>query len=215
MGFLKFLKRSKGKEPDLGMENLDMPPTPPGFEEKDLVGKEIAELPELPEIPKLEEPLSEVKSVPEFKFPSIQKFPEPKEELKVPELPPSKSIFSMEKLIDREPRVDIPKPGPIEEVTRPPETTPYESFERSAVREERAVLGHKEAEGPIFIRVDRFRDILTNTNILKNELKTASHSIVKLNEIDVDRDKVLGKWRNSMIDLQKKLIFIDKTLFKR
>ena len=46
LGFLKFLKRDKSKELDLeleGMEDLDMPPMPPDFKEKefDSMGKEF------------------------------------------------------------------------------------------------------------------------------------------------------------------------------
>jgi len=41
LGFLKFLKRDKSNEPDLeGIEDLDVPPLPPGMEDKELsVGK--------------------------------------------------------------------------------------------------------------------------------------------------------------------------------
>ena len=96
-----------------------------------------------------------------------------------------------------------------------PKIKPYEMVEEAAVREQKGVLQHKEEKGPIFVRAERFRDILTGTNTIKNNLKIASQSIAKLNEIDASRDKVLEKWRNVMMDLQKKLIFIDKTLFKR
>ncbi len=60
-----------------------------------------------------------------------------------------------------------------------------------------------------------FKNILIETCAIKNNLKIAEQSIVKLNEIDANRDKVLEKWSNVMMDLQKKLIFIDKILFKR
>ena len=83
MGFLKFLKRDKSKELDLGpegMEDLDMPPMPPDFKEKEFGGdKEFEGLPELPEG---EEDLSgiEEEPLPELEFPET-----PGQELKFPE----------------------------------------------------------------------------------------------------------------------------------
>jgi hypothetical protein len=254
VGFLKFLKRDKSKEPDLGLENaddLDVPPSPPEFGEEDLggTGKGLPKLPELPELPESDESFSEREEpLPESKLPekpsqelnipkaNIPKFPEPvekqgfpkyleptvpklKEGADVPVPPPPMPAFGGEPrplFGKQKPKVDLPQAQSVAEISKSrPETGSYEKFERDAVREERAVLRHKEAKGPIFIRVERFRDILTGTKTIKNNLKIADQTIVKLNEIDEDRDKVFDKWHNVMTDLQKKLIFIDKTLFNK
>jgi len=245
LGFLKFLKRDKGKEPDLDLENmedLDVPPVPPDSEKKGLgdVKEELPELPEMPEIgikepfppmkekpiPDLdlppEEPIPELelpkeKPVSEFELPSL---PSPKIEEDVgvleeaPKIPPlSKPLFGMPKPRPfgvQKPKVEMPEVPRLK-----PEIRPYERLERAAIREERAVLRHEKAEEPIYIRIERFRGILTGTRTIKNNLKTASQSIIKLNEIDINRDKVFEKWHNVLMDLQKKLIFIDKILFKR
>ncbi|MCH8004359.1 MAG: hypothetical protein IH934_07065 [Nanoarchaeota archaeon] len=248
MGFLKFLKRDKGKEPDLDLENmedLDMPPVPPDFEKKDLgdVKGELPELPKLPEIgvkepfsPMKEKPIPDLDLLPEEPIPELElpkekpvsefelpPLPGPKLEEDIipkeaPKIPPlskplfgmPKPIFGVQKPAEQEPKVEVPEIPRLK-----PEIRPYERLERAAIREERAVLTHKEAEGPIYIKIDRFRGILTGTKTIKNNLKTASQSIVKLNEIDINRDKVFEKWHNVLMDLQKKLIFIDKILFKK
>jgi len=244
LGFLKFLKRDKGKEPDLNLENmgdLDVPPVPPDSE-KGVLGDFKEKLPEFPELPEIgkepfppmkekpipgldfppQEPLPGLglpkeKSVSEFELPT---FPSPKIEEGVgvleeaPKIPPlGKPLFGMPKPRPfgvQKPKVEMPEVPRLK-----PEIRPYERLERAAVREERSVLRHEKAEGPIYIRAERFRGILTGTMTIKNSLKTASQSIVKLNEIDINRDKVFEKWHNVLMDLQKKLIFIDKTLFER
>jgi hypothetical protein len=246
LGFLKFLKRDKRKEPDLDLKNLgdlDVPPLPPDFKEKGLGERELPELPELPEL-EGEEPISEMEEKPlselepsekqteklEFpsmegpklgegigtKIPTMPEFPKAKEATKAPDLLLPKPLFGMQKPRpffgagkpqEERPEVKIP-PRPVSEIK------PYERFEKAAVREERSILKHKEAEGPTFIRIERFRNILAETREIKNNLKISGQSIVKLNEIDADKDKVLERWHNVMIDLQKKLIFIDKILFK-
>lgn len=256
LGFLKFLKRDKKKEPDLGLEkmgDLDVPPAPPDLGEKD-IGK-LPGLPELPELPEKpapgieEKPISGVKPPEEEKLPGLDLTKEkPLPELGLPEekplpgleLPPLPTLEKegpigvpkaekFPELPEVEPRVQ--KPGPIFPVEKPemqpkivapkfpprikPGISPYGRLERSAVREERAVLRHEGAKGHVYLRMDRFKGILNGTRIMKNDLKTASQSIVKLNEINANNDKVFEKWHKVMTDLQKKLIFIDKTLFKR
>ena len=84
LGFLKFLKRDKGKEPDFDLENadeLDMPPPPPEFGEKDLSGGN-GEFPELPEMPETLEDKDITSEVEEKPVPDL----EPRPEETVPEL---------------------------------------------------------------------------------------------------------------------------------
>ena len=291
MGFLKFLKRDKGKEPDLDLKNLgnlDVPPLPPDIGEGGLgklpelpelpdipEEKGTGEFPELPEMPELDEPLSgiEEKPVPELKIPpekpfpklkfpglkpagkqsfpryleeppkpvgspgprplpSVPEFPEPAkkptfpeylEESAVPEPErgieepaPRRSLFGMQRPIPAPNMPGFQEQGPRDDVPAPrPKMDHYERFQRAAVREERDVLRHKEAEGPIYIRIERFRNILAGTREMRNNLKISGQSVGKMDEIDADRDKVLEKWHNVLTDLQKKLIFVDQTLFKR
>jgi hypothetical protein len=232
LGFLKFLKKDKGKGPKLELGpfgDLDVPPAPPSLGEKGFEGIGKAEsLPELPDIedqepiPNLEEPVPELdfpeeKPHPDIDFPplSIPK-PEkdigiPKQPLKFPELPEigheqkPRPLFPAPKHLPQKPKIIVPKP----------ELGHYERLEKAAVREQKDVLSHKEVQGPIYLRVDRYRRILDGSNTIRNDLKASSKSIAKLDEIDANRDKVFEKWHNVMMDLQKKLIFIDKTLFKR
>lgn len=233
LGFLKFLKRDKGKEPDFDLENadeLDIPPPPPEFGEKDLSGGK-GEFPELPEMPETLEDKDITSEVEEKPFPDLEPLPEePVPELKVRGIGVPKPSVEIPKAPQPARPPFTRKPGPLFEEQKfeeekpttevelenaRPKITPYERFERSAVREERAVLEHKEAEGPIYIRVDKFKNILAGTRTIRNNLKIANQSIEKLNEIDVNSEKVLEKWHNAMTDLQKKLIFIDKMLFKK
>ena len=42
----------------------------------------------------------------------------------------------------------------------------------------------------------------------------ADETVAKLSDIDLNREKVFEKWHSIMMDMQKKFIFVDKTLFK-
>ncbi len=236
LGFLKFLQRNKSNEPDFGledMEGLDMPPPPPD------IGKEgfppesqedFGELPELPELPQDDNIFSEAEKAksPELKFPGMQEaarqaektgFPHyprpmaPKIEAAEQEIPP-RPLFGMQRppifsgQMPYEQKSEAPMPSY-------PGMTPYQRLEKAAVREERDILKHKETKAPVFIRVERFRNVLNGSKDIRNDLKIADQSIARLMEIDANKDKVFERWHNTMTDLQKKIIFIDKALFKK
>ena len=64
------------------------------------------------------------------------------------------------------------------------------------------------------MRVDKFRNVLRNISEIRGSLKVSNEVLSKLNEIDANAEKDFEKWKNVMTDLQKKLVFVDKTLFK-
>ena len=215
MGFLKFLKRDKSKDFDLDLGNLDVPPLPPGME-----GKGFEELPELPEMPDIDEPFSgmEEKETPvsQIKIPPLRQ----PADMQEPVFQPSK-VFKPMGSIKTDFEMQMPEEpmpqfkGDIPEIEPEPRRAgTYERFSRAAVREERSILEHKDAKGPIFMRVDKFRNVLRNISEIRGSLKVSNEILSKLNEIDANAEKDFEKWKNVMTDLQKKLVFVDKTLFK-
>ena len=183
---LGFLKFLKrDKSKELDLESMENLDAPPI--PPGLEEKGMEKLPEMPEVPKSEKSLPgrKEKLVPELKLPSMQEYPKPGWE---------------------EPKVELPGTMPAKEIE------PYES---AIVVEEKPVQKRREAGGPIFVKVNEFRGILSEISTIKRDLKTTDQSLLKLNEIEANRDKILAKWHDIMVDLQKKVIFIDKTLFKK
>ena len=117
------------------------------------------------------------------------------------------------------PQREQPFPRPMEKpenaVLARIRPSPYQNIEKEASREEIGILKHKKSKGPIYVRIERFRDILSNTNTIKNNLRIASQSIERLAEIDENGERVFGKWHDTMMDMQKKFIFVDKSVFKK
>ena len=150
-------------------------------------GLEEKGMEKFPEVPKSEKsfPESKEKLVPELDLPGMQESPKPEW---------------------KEPKVELPGTMPSKEIR------PYES---AIVMEEETEHKGRETGGPIFVKVSQFRGILSEISTIKRDLKTVDESLLKLNEIEANRDKILEKWHGIMTDLQKKVIFIDKTLFKK
>ena len=200
MGFLKFLKKSKEDKLEMPFEeDLDMPPSPPVLSSKE----------RLPPMPDLEmKPFS----MPEEETPSSIDL-EPME-TEIPEeipKPPEPRLPRFEEKV---------KPAHLPRHNQPPihkerHISPLERMERYAVREERKILRHEAAPlKPIFVRIEKFKEIKRSSGIIRNDLRNADEVLAKLQAMKGDKDKEFSKWQKTIEDIQKKMIFIDKTLFK-
>lgn len=228
MGFLKFLKRDKRKE--FGMDEMDAPPLPPDMKGMDF-DEPMPEIPDIGDMPEMDMPKDWPKAQEIEKPEENEKFEIPRPipdfpiESKLPEPPkfgsprPIRGI-SRESGMFAEPKFDFqPKPQQerqdYEESAEPGPVRDYaQKAEKEAVREEKALISHKDASGKTYIRMDRFRSILMDINDVKNDIKNASASLEKMQGIDKNKEIEFEKWKANMNDLQKKIIFVDKTLFK-
>ncbi len=202
MGFLKFLKREK-KE---GLDELDLPPAPPpleGFEEP------------LPEFPDLgEEKLPE----PKFDFGGLRNRNDLGEEL------PSFPELENEQIGMQEAPAEIPEPvgaKPMPELKLQPipeeDKIPREVLpkrEKGLFEHERRVFRERPSGKAIYVRVDKFKAMLGSVNTLKSDLRKSEETLAKLEGVKNAKDKSFDKVKSSLEDLQRKLIFIDKTLFE-
>ena len=196
--FQKDFSKPKSKIPsiDIGMKGAT-----------DDFGEDIdlsESLPPLEDLPPLEEAASNERE----EMPMEQKMQD------IPSFPQQRPLFMQAP----RPLFGRREPMPIaEEMPKPSfggKASPYQRAESRAFREEKSMLGHRRSKGPIFVRVERFRGIIGSASLIKNNLKMAEQTASKLSEIDESRERAFEKWQSIMLDLQKKFLFIDKTLFK-
>lgn len=91
-----------------------------------------------------------------------------------------------------------------------------EEYEGKAVREEGRVLEEREdltLQKPIFIPLNSYKDIVDEIGLIGNLIKEGEDTLVRVSEFDEDSEKEYHKWVSELKDAQKKLIFVDKTLF--
>jgi hypothetical protein len=68
--------------------------------------------------------------------------------------------------------------------------------------------------GPLFVKVSDYKAILDCTNVIKSSIKEAENIILRLNELKNEQDKAFEVWRNQLEDVQRKLTYIDKSVFE-
>lgn len=170
-------------------KKLDIPPPPPSLDIPP--PPDDLKLPELPPMPDIEEePIKEVEphEVPE----------------KVPELMPIKEETPpiQPKIVEQQPPPPIePEPQPEVEKAEP----------RAVIKEQKIPAMGKE----MFVKADKYREILESIDIVRRKVRQSENLLKRMDEIKNIKDKEFEKWRNLLEDIERKSVYIDKTLFER
>ncbi|MBD3303671.1 hypothetical protein GF343_00870 [Candidatus Woesearchaeota archaeon] len=198
----KFLK--KKKQEDEEEFELPPPPAPPADLTAQSAPEEETPI-EIPEIkPKLQFPELEKDRMPEFPaMPSKKEFPEEKKYLEdvhradMPALPRHPSLAEPE-FPEIKPR-PVPKPA----FERPPVTEPVEKPEE--------IVRHKEIK-PIFVAVDDFKNLASNTNFVRSKLVEADEYLKRLTDLKNQELKAFEKWKKTLESVESKLSYVDKVI---
>jgi hypothetical protein len=94
--------------------------------------------------------------------------------------------------------------------------SPVDEVEDEAVKVVREGLQERESlelTKPIFVRYKYYKAMLDEVGQLKIILKEAEDTLDRMEDFKEDEDKEFAKWRRELDDLQRKLIYVDKTLF--
>jgi len=105
-------------------------------------------------------------------------------------------------------RFETPQPLTTKAVEEaPPKPKPVEI--RQPKKRERLI-----PEGPIFVNVNDYQSVLDCMNNIRNSIKESENIILRLNELKTEEEKEFEKWRSELEDIQKKLTYIDRTIFE-
>lgn len=73
---------------------------------------------------------------------------------------------------------------------------------------------HEDAERPLFVRIEKYRDVMETLNELKERLKDAGDVLKELQRIKEDEETELASWQNDLESIKEKLMTIDRSLFE-
>ena len=72
----------------------------------------------------------------------------------------------------------------------------------------------KSINGTLFVKVDDFRNVLSEVKSIKDEIKDLNENIIRLHNVKNNKDKSHNQFSSVLKDLERKYLFIDKTLFE-
>lgn len=93
-----------------------------------------------------------------------------------------------------------------------------ESYENKAIREEEREVHereHPELQKPLFVDMDLFKAMMDEIVMGRKQLKEMDDSLTRMEDFRMDKDKEFDGWRKAIEDVQRKLIYADRTLFGR
>ena len=67
---------------------------------------------------------------------------------------------------------------------------------------------------PLYIRVEKLKEILDSVTTARSSLNLSEEILFGLDSTEAEKEKLFTAWQNCLEDTQRKLIFIDKTIFK-
>ena len=71
-----------------------------------------------------------------------------------------------------------------------------------------------ERQTPVFIKVEEYKDVLNILDLIKNKVREAKTTVHEINELKNQEDTELAIWANEIADIERKIEFIDQTLFE-
>ena len=207
MGFFKkmFKKDSSGIPPAPDFppkeENIDnsVPPAPDPFSNEEIPAPNI-DAPPAQEVPQQSAPTEET-------MPKQQAEDNTED---TDQLPPEPKDQVAQERSEEQPEEDLPP-----EVDDPLPTTP-ENPKQAAEEQEDDYEYEPEriTEGPIFCKVHVYREILEEIDHSLNKCKGCTDIAKRTNELRIEDDKELDKWKNILLDAYRKIHYIDKIIFE-
>lgn len=70
------------------------------------------------------------------------------------------------------------------------------------------------SEKNVFVRMEEYREILDVIALINEKVKEARTTLGKIEDLKNQEDEEIEAWKASLGDVERKLKFIDKTLFE-
>jgi len=198
-----------GKKKTTHLPPLGLPPAPPPPQE-DIKHVELPKLPDLPPLPNIgpvKEEVQELKPILEIgkgkpiKETLKEPLPELKKELELPPLPdlPPLPEFEEPEEIKIEPKVKPGRTKPLALETLP--ALDKRKYEYPGLK-------------PLFVKGSDYRSIINGVNTIKKRILEAEKIFDDLQNLKKRKEKQRNEWVSLLEDVQRKLVYVEKSIFK-
>jgi len=134
-----------------------------------------------------------------------------------PELPREESDNTMPSLPQLKPMQGMPQLPQMSSMPRLPsmpqmsrEETPLFKPMTMEISEESNV---RVGRGPVFVKLDKFKDAMANFELVKKKLNESSMLLDSIKETRAKEEEELSSWANELNAIKEKISMIDKKIF--
>ncbi|MFC1754941.1 hypothetical protein ACFL96_16375 [Thermoproteota archaeon] len=207
-----------GPEPE-EMPAEKIPPLNMPQEETSLTRGGAEDMPLFPEMPEEGIPEDVPEEKPLVRTDEIEEIPQKVPELEeLPEPPSFQPGLEEPKPLKEIQLIKMPQPGAPapEHKELPTHVPPLEGFKptKFIAPAEAHLVMHRTAGGPLFVRMDEYKSLLDDISQMKTGFKENENLYTRLNDYRTEQDKKFESFHEALEDVQRKLLYIDKTLFE-
>lgn len=69
-------------------------------------------------------------------------------------------------------------------------------------------------ESNVFVKIEEYKDILDIIDLIREKVEEARTVLGKINDLKNQEDSELELWKTALNNVERKLEFVDKTLFE-
>lgn len=69
-------------------------------------------------------------------------------------------------------------------------------------------------ELPVFIKIEDYKDVIDIMELTKNKVLEANEVLEKIRRLKAEEDAELELWNSNLEDIERKISYIDRTLFE-
>ncbi|MFC1741229.1 hypothetical protein ACFL3V_01705 [Nanoarchaeota archaeon] len=165
--------------------------------------------PEMSKLPDLEMPEEKMEAPPEQAKPE---FPEVPHDAMIPDsIPPLEGLPEAPEFTPEPEPMPIIKDEPADTIIEEHAEAPPAVF----VAPEHEPLLRRRHEGPLFIKTDTVKAIMDDIEQVKAKFKEEDDIFFRITDVKGAQDQHYEDFRQTLEDMQRKLLFIDRSLFER
>lgn len=71
-----------------------------------------------------------------------------------------------------------------------------------------------EEKSPVFIKIDKYRQVLDVVDVLKKQVDDIRDTLTQIKELKTQEEEEIRIWESNISEVEKKILFIDQTLFE-
>ncbi len=125
---------------------------------------------------------------------------------------PSKPFFPE---FEEEDSSELPKPTPLRKIEKDLKSSRLFEEKTKPIDKKAHFELHNEIRRPLFIRTDQYKDVRENTIELKKNLEEIDETYYRIDNLMQEQESEFNIFKKSLEDIQRKLIYVDKTIFEK
>ena len=71
-----------------------------------------------------------------------------------------------------------------------------------------------EEEMPVFIKIENYKEVIELLHVIKGKVKEAKSYLDRVHSLKEEEDAKINEWHDLIVDLDKKVDFINSTLME-